>query len=600
MEFDEPSTNVLLDVNIVESNPDPSVFYYSPYTFNVLLPPPANDQCLSAASLVVNDASPTSGTTLGSTTSAYCFDSRGRFLQSLGVWYIFLGTGNIMTLSTCHPETDYDSRMIVMSSCRSSCFGSTAGIGGVDVASCDNPFGRQLTFETVADRLYYVFVYGATASTVGNFQISVVDYTSPPNDECLDSLSLTVNGPTLVGNTVNATLRSYCFRSGTDPSARGLWYVATGTGNVMTFSTCHAETTIDSRLAVQNGGCGTGCVTTTDAGVQGLADCDNPFGRQVTFDSVVDRLYYTFVFGSRGGQIGVSVVDYQAPSNDLCVDATPLTVNGPVVTASNVNATLQNYCFRSGTDPLGRGVWYVVIGTGNVMTVSTCHPSTDFDTRFGVQSGSCSAGCVNDEVSLEIAPCGNPFGRQVTFDSVNGQAYYIHVIGTTTSNTGTFGLNVVDYPRPSNDACLSPAPLLVGGGVVSGTTIGATKEHFCFRSGSDPIGRGVWYLAIGNGNVYTVSTCDAQTTFQTEVRVQDGSCSAGCLPDRSSGLCANGNPFGQTVSFESVPGRPYYIYIRGSVPSSVGDFGISLVDNTTQISPPPTRTYDGSSGLVFC
>ena len=593
MEFDDPSANVLLDINIVESRLPESVFYYSPYILNVRLPIPDNDQCLSAASLVVNDPTPVSGTTLGSTMSTYCFGP-GSDPTSMGVWYIFLGTGNLMTVSTCHPETDYDSRLVLMTSCGSSCTSQSTDPGDIAIAACNNPSGRQLTFDSIADQLYYVFIYGATQSTTGNFQVSVVDYTPPPNDACLQSLTLTVNGPKLVGSSVNATTSQYCFGPGTDPTGRGVWYIATGTGNVMTFSTCHEETTFDTRLGIQDGSCTSACVSTTDAGVQGLARCDNPFGRQVTFDSTADRLYYVFVYGASLGNVGqfaVSVVDYQAPLNDLCVDATPLTVNGPIVAASNVNATLQNYCFGPGSDPVGRGVWYFMIGTGNIMTVSTCHDGTDFETRLGVQSTSCTGACEVDEASLEIDSCDNPFGRQVTFDSVNGRPYYIHVFGTTTSSTGNFELNVVDYPRPANDACTRSLPLVVNGNVLNGTTIAATKEQYCFGVGADPIGRGVWYVATGNGNELTVSTCHATTSFETQVRVQNGNCAVGCLANLGSGTCPNGHPFGRTVKFASTPGTKYYVFVHGTTLDSVGDFGISLVDNTTSVSPPTGKCF---------
>lgn len=157
MEFDDgPSTNVLLDINIVESRTPQSVFYYTPYILNIELPPPENDECLSAASLVVNDPTPKSGTTMGSTTSSYCFANFG-FSTAMGVWYIFTGTGNLMTISTCHPETDYDSRLVFMTSCTSFCTLESTNPGDIAIATCDNPFGRQLTFDSIADQLYYVF-----------------------------------------------------------------------------------------------------------------------------------------------------------------------------------------------------------------------------------------------------------------------------------------------------------------------------------------------------------------------------------------------------------------------------------------------------------
>eukprot|EP00977_Amphora_coffeiformis_P024026 scaffold14974_cov195-Amphora_coffeaeformis.AAC.33 len=578
MEFDDgPSTNVRLDINIVESRTPRSVFYYAPYILNVELPPPENDDCLSAASLVVNDPTPKSGTTIRSTPSKYCFNDWGAYQSThMGVWYIFTGTGNLMTISTCHPETDYDSDILFMTSCASICSFQSTDPGDIPIATCGNPFGRQLTFDSVTGRLYYVYIHGATSSTTGNFQVSVVDYSRPSNSECSEALALTVNGPKELGSSVNATVSSYCSGS----IGRGVWYFTIGTGNVMTFSTCHDETTFDTRLEIQDGTCISGCVSTTDAGVQGLAECDNAFGRQVTFDSVVGRSYLVYVHGASLGNVGqfaVSVVDYQAPPNDLCLDAAPLTVNGPTVAASTVNATKTFFCSTS-ANPVGRGIWYVMIGTGNIMTVSTCHEGTNFETRVGVQSGSCTAGCVANEVSLDIAICDNPFGKQVTFDSVKGRQYYIHVLGTDASSTGRFDLNVVDYPRPVNDLCFDATPLIVNGPTIVASTVNATKTFFCSTS-TNPVGRGIWYVMIGTGNIMTVSTCHEGTNFETRVGVQSGSCTAGCVANEVSlDIAICDNPFGKQVTFESVKGRQYYIHVLGTDTSSTGRFDLNVVD----------------------
>jgi hypothetical protein len=122
------------------------------------------------------------------------------------------------------------------------------------------------------------------------------------------------------------------------------------------------------------------------------------------------------IFALNTGNFGVSIVDYEPPANDRCTDAIPVLVNGAIVTGTTVNATQEAFCFTFGADPVGRGAWLLTIGTGNMMTVSTCPSATTFNSRLAVQNGGCGAGCVvAQDAGLTIAPCLNPFGRQLTF-----------------------------------------------------------------------------------------------------------------------------------------------------------------------------------------
>lgn len=101
------------------------------------------------------------------------------------------------------------------------------------------------------------------------------------------------------------------------------------------------------------------------------------------------------------------------PANDNCVDSISLTVNAPAATGTIFNSTTNPFCFRFGADPVGRGVWYLFSGTGKMVTVSTCFPQTQFDSRLAIQAGSCGAGCIVPPTPPDNAlpPCTNPFGR---------------------------------------------------------------------------------------------------------------------------------------------------------------------------------------------
>lgn len=85
--------------------------------------------------------------------------------------------------------------------------------------------------------------------------------------------------------------------------------------------------------------------------------------------------------GSLGAQI----------PNDLCSGAITLDCSqGPfALLGNNSGATGTNapYC---GTTPGDQAVWYKVMGNGFDIQVDTCSPSTVFDTKINVYTGSCA------------------------------------------------------------------------------------------------------------------------------------------------------------------------------------------------------------------
>jgi len=119
-----------------------------------------------------------------------------------------------------------------------------------------------------------------------------------------------------------------------------------------------------------------------------------------------------------------------APSNDLCSGAVSLTCGGTAnvnTVNANTDAAGSSFC---GTTITTAGVWYVIAGNGQNMTVSTVG-LTATDTKLMVFSGSCaSLSCVggNDDFSGTQS--------EVTWSSVSGVNYY--VLAATYSGTGSF------------------------------------------------------------------------------------------------------------------------------------------------------------------
>eukprot|EP01094_Clydonella_sp_ATCC50884_P024312 TRINITY_DN605_c0_g1_i3.p1 TRINITY_DN605_c0_g1~~TRINITY_DN605_c0_g1_i3.p1 ORF type:complete len:390 (-),score=95.17 TRINITY_DN605_c0_g1_i3:137-1306(-) len=137
------------------------------------------------------------------------------------------------------------------------------------------------------------------------------------------------------------------------------------------------------------------------------------------------------------------------PINFLCASATrikgPTTLSGDTRQLS-VNAVLPGST-TSCAGLRGPGLWYVVIGTGEKMTFTTCSPSTTFDTEIHVYTSgqeTCEHGmqCVtyNDDDPV----CS--YSSTVSFCSVEGYVYYVLVAGYSDWDKGKFELTYSEQP----------------------------------------------------------------------------------------------------------------------------------------------------------
>lgn len=134
-------------------------------------------------------------------------------------------------------------------------------------------------------------------------------------------------------------------------------------------------------------------------------------------------------------------VGNSSSSNTTCSQATAISC-GQTVTGTTSGST-QNVpeCDDNSLDT-APGIWYRYTAdqTGTV-TATTCNPSTNFDTKIGVFSGTCS-GLVCVAANDDDESCSqNDLNSTVQFNAISGQSYYIYVTGYST-NSGTFQLSV--------------------------------------------------------------------------------------------------------------------------------------------------------------
>lgn len=122
-----------------------------------------------------------------------------------------------------------------------------------------------------------------------------------------------------------------------------------------------------------------------------------------------------------------------ALANDDCQNAISVSC-GETISGTTVGASVSSIS-NCGTSISAPGVWYTIVGTGDIFTFDLC--DSDYDTKINVYSGDCNnLTCItgNDDA------CG--LQSMATFTTVAGTQYFIYVQGYG-SSTGNFELDVI-------------------------------------------------------------------------------------------------------------------------------------------------------------
>jgi protocatechuate 3,4-dioxygenase beta subunit len=230
----------------------------------------------------------------------------------------------------------------------------------------------------------------------------------------------------------------------------------------------------------------------------------------------------------------------------------------------------------SGLTVSGPTAWFTVKGTGGVMTASTCHPGTTYDSKLSVYKGTnCNLlTCIasNDDATVGSCPFNSLFST-ASWNSGRDVIYYILVHGFAT-RTGDFELSV----ETLNDKCQFAAPLAVG------DTVSATTEFAmlpftmyggsAYCNGVDVINEnaGLWYTLVGTGGRMELNTCSDETQVIARITVFENSCNnlqscvAGSPPDAST--CT-------VLQFDTKPRVQYFVFVQSFIPDR-GVFQLSL------------------------
>ena len=183
-------TNVNIDV---ANNDDANCIISSG---NLILPF-CGDTCTTAQPIACGDV--VNGTTIGATEIDEPADFCGTGGGSAGVWYSFVGTGDIVTMSLCN--SGYDTKIQVW---EGDCSALTCVVGIDDACGLQS----EVDFLSVDGTQYFVYVFGF-GSSVGDFTLEVtcVEPPTPPvNDECSGAIQLTANPDGTCTEFVTATI----------------------------------------------------------------------------------------------------------------------------------------------------------------------------------------------------------------------------------------------------------------------------------------------------------------------------------------------------------------------------------------------------------
>ena len=421
----------------------------------------------------------------------------------------------------------------------------------------------------------------------------------PSNDRFEDAQTISTTS-TVFGSTASATRLD-----ASDPivgtcgielsDGPGLWYQLVGEGSHLRASTC-GSTDFDTKLSVfsyfadtlecvgenDNGGCG------VQSDISWLALQGgryyllvNFFKVYVIFVIVVPESYHCVfgfvcciqVRGSSDTERGVFQLSLEPKplDNDNCEGAILVEPDGDFILGSTEFATID-YVGICDVDTTAPGLWYRVEGTGGRLIFSTCH-GTAYDTKLSVFTGSgcgslvCVAG--NDDTC--------DVNSRVEIDSALGKTYFVLIHGYMDA-TGVFSLQIATPENLYNDYCADALNLPLDT-YVTGNNILARLDFvggaFCDNSIliSGPT---VWFSVIGNGGVLRASTCDAETSFDTQLSVFKGSCSSliciGGNDDSTDSVCG----FTSEITWDSKPFETYLIAVGEKRLLSLSGFASSV------------------------
>jgi len=427
------------------------------------------------------------------------------------------------------------------------------------------------------------------AAVLAIFSMSFA-YAQPANDACSGAIAITC-GQTITASNTTAT-NDVVPANGLSAPRKGVWYTITGTGGMITLSTCSATTNFDTQISVYTGTCAALAFVASN---DNAAGCANFFGRlsTVSFNSTFGTTYSIMVSGklSASGTFTLAATcAVVAPPNDECAGAFSLTVGTTCsfTEYTNVGATASAGAPAPGCSLYSGGdVWFKAVVPANGRLILDSQTGGITDAGMALYSGTCDA--------LTLVECDDD-------DSANGFMPFIDRTGLTPGSTvyirmweygnnafGTFSICAYSPTALANDNCPGAITLTPGATCVTtaGTTVNATQSiptilcnGFTATTALD-----VWYKFTATQANHVVIV-DGGTDFDAVVDIRSGAC------DGANIACADGNFAGDTevANLTSLtPGQTYLVRVYDY--SGTATFTICVTNGATSL-------VDGSNGVA--
>jgi len=483
------------------------------------------------------------------------------------------GSNRKLVVTTCtSSSTVNDSVIDVYSQCEFDEKSEHYGSGKSCVASNDDycGLGAQVVFFATSDS-YYIAVSSASPTLEGvSFSLAVMPYEETKNSQCWYAQDIDTFPDVLLGNT---TSFDPCEQScdGSRIQRRGGWwrYTHYGESKTITASTCNKFNQLNARIEVYRDCNEMGCVIYADP----KDGCTN-----ATFVAEDGKTYNIFVTASDhndpGGYFHVDFYEEAVNEHGTCEGAYFIQ-RGALPYRVDDNTMLSGESWSSCDNKTAKGVWVNVIGTGTKLVATTCDSHTGYDTvlelydRCPEETFFRREGClmVNDD----NPSCGR--SSEIEWASNPGQYYWIFVTGFGGSS-GIFTLNVYEKASMINAQCRTAVGIRSLPYYDYGLT---TYCDVCNASCKNVARKGNWYEIVGNNHWITISTCNSETDFATEIEVY-----LGCNEDGGQ-ICVNHNhDFSCSpkteISFAAVKDELYYIFITGvdEAVMAEGFFGMTV------------------------